>query len=159
MTNARTTQQIIDDGARPTAAERQAQLERWISDHRITWSGGSLQPLVQGDEVDAYAADGFMSGAALPQRDPGTAGQRLRAIAAIHALADWYTLHPDVPAPSSVTATSDADGVGHVAALAFQLGEQPYAGGTQFDVSVTPSGEDECWASVIVSVRRADRAL
>lgn len=95
----------------------------------------------------------------LPQREPGAAGQRLRAIAAIHALADWYALHPDVPAPANVSATSFADSVGHVAALAFQLGEQPYADGRQFDVAVTGSGEDECRAVAIVAVRRADRAL
>jgi hypothetical protein len=98
-------------------------------------------------------------GAALPQRDPGAAGQRLRAIAAIHALADWYVEHPDVPAPSSVTAYSYVRSVGDVAALAVQLGEHPYLDGEQFDVSVTPSGEDDCWAGVTIRCRRADRPL
>lgn len=104
--------EIIADGARPDAAAQQAQLEAWIAEHRVTWSGSSdLSALVAADEIDAYAdadaADGFVSagrgdeGRQLPQRQPGRAAQ----IAALYMFAHWLVAHPEVPMPTMITAT------------------------------------------------------
>jgi hypothetical protein len=141
MTNqARTAEQIIADGARPEAAAQQAQLERWISGHEQERPADDYVDYIVRDEIDAYAADGFMSSnpatctvkdgvwtcppeyleghvhdyrpgitqaealeerfGPLPVRVPG----RAQKIAAIHALADWFAAHPDVPMPVAVQA-------------------------------------------------------
>lgn len=96
----------------------------------------------------------------LPQREPGTAGRRLRAIAAIHALADWFADHPDVPAPEDVHATFRVDTIGELAVHAHRLGTEPYAEGMQIGMIVAGSpGEGEAFIQVFGAVRRADRPL
>lgn len=57
----------------------------------------------------------------LPQREPGRAADRLEAIAAIHALADWYVAHPAVPVPHVVTASGPAGTAVDLVGLATML--------------------------------------
>ncbi len=40
---------------------------------------------------------------ALDQRIPGKAGDRVRAIAAIHAIAEFFAEHPEIPVPNAIT--------------------------------------------------------
>lgn len=54
---ARTVEQIEADGANPRSAAQQAQMERWLASH----DGASIPQALAADEVDAYAADGFMT--------------------------------------------------------------------------------------------------
>lgn len=94
----------------------------------------------------------------LPQREPGAAAARLRAIAAIHALAEWFVEHPDVPAPEDVHATFRVDTIGELAVHAHLLDEQPYAGGRQFGIVVAGSPiEGDVYVQVFGAVRRPDQ--
>lgn len=54
---ARTAEQIEADGANPRSAAQQAQLESWLASH----DGKSVTEAIAADEIDAYAADGFMT--------------------------------------------------------------------------------------------------
>jgi hypothetical protein len=104
MTNARTVEQIIADGARPESAEQQAQVERWQERHNLAGTV-ILDDMLADDESEAYAADGFMTStrrSPMPVREPG----RAQIIAAIHAYADFLADHPDVPAPQYLTANA-----------------------------------------------------
>lgn len=177
MTNARTTEQIIADGARPAAAAQQAQLERWISDHRVTWSGGSLQPLVAGDEIDAYAADGFMSAnsnpspivdaaaarlgdvikerfGVLPRRD-APIGERVNLIAALYAMIDFLVLHPELPMRYAVI-HGYVDSSEHLEQLAAGLNVEIYGESQrQFDVPGLPVAV----TAIVAHLNRPDRPL
>lgn len=72
----------------------------------------------------------------LPQRDPGTAGDRTRAIAGIHALADWFATHSSVPVPWYVTANVGLP-MDELAELAHVLGQPVYAEGRQFNYVIS----------------------
>lgn len=54
---ARTAEQIQADGASPNSAAQQAQIEAWRAGH----DGRTIQEAIDADQIDAYAADGFMT--------------------------------------------------------------------------------------------------
>lgn len=98
----------------------------------------------------------------LPHREPGAAGDRLRAVAWIHALADWFVEHPEVPAPEDVHATFRVDTVGDLAVHAHNLNVEPYSDGRQLSITVagSPRAEDgHTWVQVYGCVRQSDRPL
>ena len=57
----RTAAQIEADGANPRSAAQQAQLETWMAGHGILGHVGVTDLAIRVDEIDAYAADGFMT--------------------------------------------------------------------------------------------------
>lgn len=72
-------------------------------------------PLGRGAPVVAEQASATAELMALPDAN-GTIGERLRQIAAIHALANFYAMNPDVPMPRYVMAsrtTMPGDGTEH----------------------------------------------
>ena len=96
----------------------------------------------------------------LAQRNPGAAGDRVRAIAAIHALAEFFVQHPDVPVPTSVTAYVYTADDAETRRLAEMLGEGAYgASATQFDHTIAEHVGSLVWAQVVVSARQPDRPL
>jgi hypothetical protein len=54
---ARTAEQIEADGASPRSAAQQAQVEAWLASHE----GKTIEEAIAADEIDAGAADGFMT--------------------------------------------------------------------------------------------------
>lgn len=98
-------------------------------------------------------------GAGLPQREPGAAGRRLRAIAAIHALADHIAAHPDIPTPTYVTAGCQVADREEVAAVGAALGTRVYADGYQTDLQLTSGTDAGLNTTIIVSTWHPDRPL
>lgn len=93
---------------------------------------------------------------------PNTA--RAHAIAAIHALADFYTAHPEIPAPWSVRANSSAADMDELRSLAETHGAKVYGSNPlaqQFDITVRrrERGSDVPDMGIIVSVRPPERPL
>lgn len=87
------------------------------------------------------------------------AGDRVRAIAAIHALADFYRDHPDFPVPHSVVATSAVEGAERIEGLAAWMEVPAYGSDAdgrplQLDVALTNGYE----TGLYVLVRVADRS-
>lgn len=91
-----------------------------------------------------------------PAARPAT--DRAHAIAAIHALADFYTAHPDVPRPWLVRAHSNAADTAELQRIADEHRATMYGRGPQIDISVVRGrgGADPAdgptWVEVIVSV-------
>lgn len=92
----------------------------------------------------------------LPHRDPGTAGNRARHIASIHALADYLADHPDVPVPFLTRVHCTMPDTLQLAQLADHLGVEPWR--NMFDIPqhiriVVGDGRDQD-AEIIVNVRK-----
>lgn len=107
MTHARTTEEIIADGANPTAAAQQAQLEAWIARHGLKRSSDELfDGAILADYLEAFRENERLDVAReLPARRPGRAAK----IAAIYMFAHWLIEHADVPVPDAILATYGPD--------------------------------------------------
>lgn len=122
------------DGAQRPAAEQQAQLEEWGERRAIDWHApGTVTYALTVDHAQALAmnADGDAGRAAFlgevtAERFGQPAGDRVRMIAAIHALADFFRDHPAVPLPYSVVAYATTTDPAELEQLAAWFEVEPY---------------------------------
>lgn len=129
----------------PVPLGRQALLaaaSRLNTSHART-ADGRLQAVADVDDIgqplNAATVDGdpYDRPAPLPQRTPGAALQRQARIDSIHALADFYAVHPEVPLPSLVVGNSYVDSHHDLLALAARLGAETFGDGTVMDHDIT----------------------
>ncbi len=135
---------------------------------RAWWERHGLHDLMQvraDDIIAAVATDHAEALAintpapALPVRVPGEALQRVTAIDALYRLAAFYEDNPDVPTPHHIVASSDVTTTEQVAAFAEACGGKPYAGGHQYDHSITNLHDTGVWAMARVAYHGPDRPL
>lgn len=94
----------------------------------------------------------------LPQREPGNAGGRARAVAGIHALADFLLEHPDIPTPYAVHVYCTVPHTLMLEQLGEHFGVEPWRPEGVAKQIALRAVEPSAYA-ILVSVKPEDRPL
>lgn len=155
---------VWQDDELPTDAELGidpgAAVDGYLPDVAVTDPAQQRHPSTHDAANQASHLNQFVRGVRTAQREVEAAAQRKRGIDAIHALADFFAAYPEVPLPTTVSATSYVEDVLQLERLAEQLQAKIYGPDRAPQLCHQASADrNPVWAYALVAVHAKDRPL